>query len=279
MANEITISKSTSIIPQTYDECMKLSHVIHKSGLASKSFNSPEQVFIAIQYGADVGLSPMQSVQNVSVISGKPGLSADAMLAVVMASGLLEQFDEQESGESDTLAARCTVKRKGRSAVTITFGVTEATKAGLWKKAGPWTQYPGRMLKMRARSFALRDTFPDILKGLCHATEELQDIVIEPQNVTPESKFEEVTVVQTSDTYTFIDSTGNQTQAMNPQTVFDYIEQKLDNIWSQEDLENFNTWRALNDEEFKRYGKAHYKDAKSLAELKEHAIKRLADVE
>src|SRR5690606_39168844 len=31
---------------------------------------------------------------------------------------------------------------------------------------GPWTQYPKRMRQMRARAFALRDVFPDVLRGM-----------------------------------------------------------------------------------------------------------------
>ena len=56
----------------------------------------------------------------------------------------------------------------------MTFTVGDAIRAGLWKKAGPWTMYPKRMLQMRARSFALRDAFPDVLRGLV-ATEEVED--------------------------------------------------------------------------------------------------------
>jgi hypothetical protein len=56
----------------------------------------------------------------------------------------------------------------------VKFTVADAKKAGLWGKTGPWTQYPKRMLQMRARGFALRDAFPDVLKGLVTA-EEAQD--------------------------------------------------------------------------------------------------------
>jgi hypothetical protein len=56
----------------------------------------------------------------------------------------------------------------------VRFSVSDAKKAGLWGKSGPWTQYPKRMLQLRARGFALRDAFPDVLKGLVTA-EEAQD--------------------------------------------------------------------------------------------------------
>jgi hypothetical protein len=58
------------------------------------------------------------------------------------------------------------VKRRDRSPVVRTFSEADAKKAGLWGKAGPWQQYPSRMLQMRARSWALRDAFPDALRGL-----------------------------------------------------------------------------------------------------------------
>jgi hypothetical protein len=51
----------------------------------------------------------------------------------------------------------------------------DAKRAGLWTKAGPWQTYPRRMLQMRARSFALRDAFPDVLKGLISVKEALDN--------------------------------------------------------------------------------------------------------
>ncbi len=60
-----------------------------------------------------------------------------------------------------------------------------AKRAGLWDKRGrngapgPWQQYPDRMLQARARTFALRDVFPDVLMGLSASVEELQDIPAE----------------------------------------------------------------------------------------------------
>jgi hypothetical protein len=54
------------------------------------------------------------------------------------------------------------------------FSVEDAKRAGLWGKQGPWTAYPKRMLSMRARGFAIRDCFADVLKGLITA-EEAQD--------------------------------------------------------------------------------------------------------
>lgn len=78
--------------------------------------------------------------------------------------------------QDDRTRAICTVWRKGQAEPTTrTFSIADAKRAKLWGKPGPWTEYPARMLQMRARSFALRDAFPDVLKGL-RTVEELQDI-------------------------------------------------------------------------------------------------------
>ncbi len=57
------------------------------------------------------------------------------------------------------------------------------------------TQYPKRMLQLRARGFALRDAFPDVLKGLVTA-EEAQDYPTQPEPVVVRPKFDEPTVVK-----------------------------------------------------------------------------------
>ena len=81
----------------------------------------------------------------------------------------------EESFDEETNTAYCLVKRKGESEYKVSFSEVDARKAGLWGKSGPWTTYPKRMLQMRARGFALRDKFADVLGGLITA-EEARDI-------------------------------------------------------------------------------------------------------
>ena len=76
----------------------------------------------------------------------------------------------------DETEAICIAKRRGQPDVIRTFSIADAKQAGLWGKPGPWQSSPKRMLQMRARSFALRDQFPDVLKGI-NSREESEDIV------------------------------------------------------------------------------------------------------
>jgi hypothetical protein len=75
--------------------------------------------------------------------------------------------------DKDDWGIEVTVKRKGMSPVVSRFTVGDAKRANLWEKAGPWKQYPRRMMEMRARGFALRTAFADVLNGI-HLTEEIE---------------------------------------------------------------------------------------------------------
>jgi hypothetical protein len=108
-------------------------------------------------------------------------------LAVCKGSPVCEWVRETIEGEGEHMVAVCQAKRRGDAQpVESRFGVAEAKKAGLWGKQGPWTQYPRRMLQMRARGFALRDAFPDVLRGLVTAEEaaDYTHVETEPVRVT-----------------------------------------------------------------------------------------------
>jgi hypothetical protein len=160
----------------TFDDAFRFAAMVAKSDFAPKDFRGkPESCLLAIQHGSEIGLSPMQSLQNIACINGRPAIWGDAALAVAMASPVCEYVREQIEGDGEAMAAWCEAKRRGYDKPTVArFSVADAKKAGLWGKSGPWTQYPRRMLQLRARGFALRDAFPDVLKGLVTA-EEAQD--------------------------------------------------------------------------------------------------------
>jgi hypothetical protein len=139
---------------------------------------------LAIQHGAELGLSPMQSLQSIAVVNGRPSVYGDTALAVCKGSPVCEWVRETIEGEGDHMVAVCQAKRRGDAQpVESRFGVAEAKKANLWGKGGPWTQYPRRMLQMRARGFALRDAFPDVLRGLVTAEEAADYTHAEPETV------------------------------------------------------------------------------------------------
>ena len=176
MSTELSTQRAGGLALQTMAEAMSFANMVAKSDFAPKDFKGkPESCLLAIQHGSEVGLSPMQSLQSIAVINGRPTIWGDAALALVQSSPACEYIKEYIEGDGDQAVAVCEVKRRGYPAATVsTFSMFDAKRAGLAGKSGPWTQYPARMLALRARGFALRNAFADALRGLVTA-EEAQD--------------------------------------------------------------------------------------------------------
>ena len=191
MTTEISVHRAGGLALATFADAMKFGETVANSEFAPKDFRGkPASCMLAIQAGAEIGLAPLQALQSIAVVNGRPAVFGDAALAVAKASPVCEYVTESVDGDGEQMAATCTAKRRGYPQPTVvTFTVADAKKAGLWGKTGPWTQYPKRMLQMRARGFALRDAFPDVLKGLVTA-EEAQDYQ------TPADPPQPVTVTQ-----------------------------------------------------------------------------------
>lgn len=167
------------IVPQNIDEIFRLATGIAKSGLAPKDMGTPEKVMVAIMTGLEIGLPPMFAIQKIAVINGRPSLWGDAIPALLLSRGF--KLREWMEGDGDSRVAYCEIKRPDGDKTAKTFSVKDARKAGLWGKSGPWSQYPDRMLQMRARGFAARDGAADVLGGL-YLREELDEPM---RDVTP----------------------------------------------------------------------------------------------
>ena len=154
--------------PQTFEQALTFSNYLADSDMVPKDFKGkPGNCLVAIQWGMEIGLKPLQAMQNIAVINGRPSLWGDAVIALVRSSPLCESIIEEDDGRTAT----CRVKRRGEPEQSRSFSMDDAKAAGLLGKQGPWTQYPKRMRQMRARAFAVRDVFPDVLKGLPVAEE------------------------------------------------------------------------------------------------------------
>lgn len=170
-----------TLVPHNLSEAMEFAKLIATSNLCPNDYRGkPADVLMAVQMGLEIaGCSPLQALQNIAVINGRPTMWGDLVLGVVRNSGLLAGIVERDPQECMAKKeGRCEVVRKDDpNPVIRTFTYQMATDAGLIRRSGgsgPWTTHPGRMLQMRARAWALRDGFADVLRGL-RIREEEQD--------------------------------------------------------------------------------------------------------
>ena len=128
------------------------------------------------------------AVQNIAVVNGKPSVYGDALTAIAQGHHETESY---EDGYLEDGTAYCKITRKGRT-IYREFSVEMAKRAGLWGR-NTWAQYPERMLLWRARGWAIRDAFADVLMGLWSVEEAVDGPVsVEDKDVTPDESEAEI---------------------------------------------------------------------------------------
>lgn len=135
--------------------------VLVATGFLPKSIQTAEQAMAIILTGRELGIGPMAALNGIDVIQGKPSVSPQLMLAMVNATGQLDDIKIESTVEGATV----TVKRKGRSPYTTTFGPKEARAMALDGKDN-YKKQPAVMYQWRAVGANLRVTFPDVIKGM-----------------------------------------------------------------------------------------------------------------
>ena len=182
-------SELTKFNPNSFDELVTFCGMLSRTQLVPRSLHGKtEDIMAIVMMGADLRLSPMQSLQNISCINGKVTIWGDGLLAICQGHpgfvGMKEWIEKE--GTPDAVAY-CRVHRRFGDEVQETvrsFSVDNAKRASLWGNRGPWSQYPERMLQMRARAFACRDAFADALRGIM-PREEVMDYNDRPAGKVP----------------------------------------------------------------------------------------------
>jgi hypothetical protein len=177
--------QSFNFNPTTLAEAQEYAMIFANSGMCPSTYRGkPNDILLIWQMGSEIGLGKMASLRTIGCINGVPFAFGDGLVALVKVHPQFEDIREWTEGslEEGTLTAFCTVKRRKQEPTTQKFSIEDAKRAKLWGKPGSWSGYQPRMLQCRARTFALRDAFPDALFGLI-SQQEAEDM--QPVNVKP----------------------------------------------------------------------------------------------
>lgn len=148
--------------PTSFDQAMKIAEAFAKSGMLA-GFQSKEQVLLVMAVGAELGIPATTALRGIHVISGKPVMSADLMVARVLASPACEFFRCIETSDN---SATYETKRRGDPAMRQSFSMADAKRAGVVKGGSNWEKYPRMMLRHRAASELARLVYPDVVMGI-----------------------------------------------------------------------------------------------------------------
>lgn len=170
MSNEVAVRDVDSwapMLPAVGDLAGKISGTSFvPKGLRGK----PAETAACILAGREIGIGPMESLQKIHVVDGRPTMSAELMRSLVLRAGHEIRFPTLTD---DTVVAEG--RRAGsESWTTIKWTMKDAQRVGLAGKA-VWKQYPRQMLAARATAELCRLLFPDALGGITLTAEEVAD--------------------------------------------------------------------------------------------------------
>ena len=157
----------TALALRSLDDMLRFAEQVVKAKLCAAS-DSAAMVAMKLQAGAELGFSPIQALSVMTAINGRVGIMGVGALARLRSSGLLiGQIAMGVDGEGDKRCGWIQTRRKNEHQdIRTEFTVSEAKRAGLWGKAGPWTAYPDDMLEWRAVGRHCKRHWSDVLLGV-----------------------------------------------------------------------------------------------------------------
>jgi len=153
-----------------------LSNQIQKAKLLADSSILPESyrrqpsnLLWAMELAEALDVSLAQAITGITVIQGKPTMSAEMMRALVLRAGHRFRVSEMSETSVTVDVAR---KEWPEDVQQFTFSMTDAQHAGL-AGSGTYKKHPKAMLLARATSMACRAVFPDVVSGMGYTPDEI----------------------------------------------------------------------------------------------------------
>jgi hypothetical protein len=147
-----------------------------KSGMFPNLKNEA-QAYVLILAGEEMGVGPMEAVTGITLIQGKPTMSANLLAALVKRH---PRYDYRVADHSDT-TCRIEFIQDGEVSGVSEFTLDDAKKAGLGGNQ-TWKKYPSALLFARALTQGVRWYAPDVTSSAAYTPEELGSDV-EPEVV------------------------------------------------------------------------------------------------
>lgn len=140
----------------------------------------PANCLIALDMANRMGMSPLNVMQNLYIVKGKPGWSGQFCIAATNASGKFTPLEFvqllNDDGSTKGYYAQATniVTGKICTGAPVTWDMVKSE--GWFDKPGSkWKTMPDQMFRYRAAAFFVRTFCPEVLNGL-QTVEELKDV-------------------------------------------------------------------------------------------------------
>lgn len=203
----VTLGSPQSDLDTTY----RLAGSLAQSGLIPTTLRGkPSDVLAILLYGQELGIAPMQALQTIYVVNGRPTISAQLWVALARRAGhRVRTVDET----TEACTVEITRSDDPDHPVRVTYTLAQAKGANLAGK-DVWKQHPAAMLWARAVSTACRRACPEIAMGF---GDEVDRHATEPQRPTLAQVAAERTDKNTNDVDYVENSSPGRLNAAKPQ--------------------------------------------------------------
>ena len=174
------------------NQAFKFSDMLSRSGIVPEQFkNNAAACLIAVDMAARLRRNPLEVMQNMYVVHGRPGFSASFLISLINSCGLFERLKFEFSGKPDSDEFGCrawTIERASGEKLVGPLVTLKMAKDEGWAKnnAAKWRNMPEVMLRYRAASFFSRAYCPDLIGGMYSADDNLEQEVY--ADTTPQTQ-------------------------------------------------------------------------------------------
>lgn len=180
---------------QAFEDAQRIGKALASSKLVPPQFQGQEGLancLVALEIAHRMNLSPLQVMQNLHMIHGRPSWSSQFIIGLINSCGRYTPLQYDLTGEGNSLACTCLANEKssGKELRGPTVTMEMAKREGWSTKTGSkWQTMPELMIRYRAAAFWGRLYIPELLVGL--QTED-EVIDVQPVSVEPQSSLSEL---------------------------------------------------------------------------------------
>lgn len=186
--------------PAAFEHTWRIAKAFSMSQMVPPHFQQkPENCMVALMMAQQLEVNPLLALQNLTVISGRPGFNAQFAIALANRRGPFAgpiTWTSKGKGDSLEVSAHGVIKSTGE-AVFVTVSM-EMAKAEGWTKNTKYRSIPEQMLRYRSATWLIRLYCPEVLLGF-GTTDELDDA-----SRTPSAPIQRVAVAEAPPTHNLV---------------------------------------------------------------------------
>ena len=132
-------------------------------------FNNPQDCYVVVELASQLGVPALTALQNIFMISGRPGFKAQFAVALANKSkvfaGPIRHKVERGDGKPESLAVTAYAPTHDGDTVEVVVSMAQAMKEG-WTKNSKYKSIPEQMLRWRSSAWLINLYCPEVLLGL-----------------------------------------------------------------------------------------------------------------